>query len=131
MPGASNGSRLHPSAGTRTRSFDYSAMNLAGMFLLARLGEHLGVDLWHYNGEGGRNIRKALAYLAPFTDPRRPWPHEQISPLNRPAMLPLLLQARQVYKDPRVEDWTEQLPADEVTPHRAQLLYARPKGLAD
>ncbi len=32
----------------RTAAFGYSRFNLEALFMLATLGEHVGVDLWHY-----------------------------------------------------------------------------------
>ena len=63
----------------RTKSFGYSVMNLKGMFELARLGDLLGVDLWHYESPDHRSIRKALDFLTPYADPGKKWPHTQIA----------------------------------------------------
>ncbi|HEX9107174.1 MAG TPA: alginate lyase family protein, partial [Longimicrobiales bacterium] len=63
----------------RTRSLDYSAFNLDALTSLAELGRRAGVDLWHYTAPNGGSIPAALRYLAPFADPRRPWPGEQIT----------------------------------------------------
>src|SRR5206468_10167156 len=50
----------------RTRSWGYSIMNTDGLVDLATLGEHVGVDLWHYQTRDGRSLRSALLYLAPY-----------------------------------------------------------------
>ena len=76
----------------RTKSFSYSAMNLTGLFELARLGENAGVDLWSYN-KNGRSIRAALDFLLPFAQGQSKWTYQQIEPYNAEDFYPLLLQA--------------------------------------
>lgn len=66
----------------RTHSFNYSLYNLHGMICLAGLGKHLGIDLWR-EGSGNRTpLRRAVDYVAPFADPGKTWPHQEISDLN-------------------------------------------------
>src|SRR5690606_339613 len=40
----------------RTLSLTYTVANLGLLTQLARLGEHLGMDLWHYRSADGRSI---------------------------------------------------------------------------
>jgi hypothetical protein len=115
----------------RTRSFDYSAMNLAGFFALARLGEHVGVDLWQFASPDGISIRAALDYLAPYADAGSEWPYEQITKPGRPRLLPLLLQAAMVYGAPEYQERIAQLPGERVGDHRSLLLYPAPSAEQD
>jgi hypothetical protein len=82
----------------RTRSWDYSIMNLAGFFELAEMGERTGVDLWNYRTPDGRSIRKAFDYLAPFAAGERTWTHAQITPFRREAFDPLRRRAAAAWK---------------------------------
>ncbi len=41
----------------RTRGISYSVMNLNGLFLLATVGDRVGVNFWTYQGNGGKSIR--------------------------------------------------------------------------
>src|SRR5213594_2468283 len=61
----------------RTKSFSYSVYNLKALTLLADLGGHVGVDLWHYQTSDGRGIRVALDWLIPFATGEMKWTHEQ------------------------------------------------------
>jgi hypothetical protein len=66
----------------RTKSFSYTAMNLRGFLHLARLAEHVQVDLWNFRTSDGRSIEAALDWLAPFVAGRKQWTHQQISPME-------------------------------------------------
>ena len=110
----------------RTKSFGYSNMNLRGMFHLARLGEHAGVDLWHYRTDDGRSIRGALDYMAPFADPakKKEWSHQQLKGFKPISLLPALWQGALVYKDPKYSRLIDKLPENGVRESRCQLWYA-------
>jgi len=108
----------------RTRTFAYSLFNLQAFFMLASLGERVGVDLWHYRSADGRGIRGALDAVALYADPEKKWPHRELR-FDRSGLLPLLAQAAVVYGDPRYQQLLELLPRGEVAAHRARLLYPR------
>lgn len=50
----------------RTKAFGYSIKALTSFFIVARLAEHLDIDLWKYTTENGRSLRLALDFLLPF-----------------------------------------------------------------
>lgn len=77
----------------RTKSLNYSLFNLEALMLLARYGEQVGVDLWAFAPADGRSLRAALRYLAPYADPAKPWPKQDIEAADRVRVLPLLLEA--------------------------------------
>ena len=54
----------------------YSVFNLSGLFWLASIGQHIGMDLWDYKSHHGSGLQKALDYLLSYTDPRKmhAWP---------------------------------------------------------
>lgn len=85
----------------RTLAFTYSISNLRGFFEAATLGEHLGIDLWHFESEDGRSIRKALDWLIPFALEEQAFPYEELGRLRPERLRPLLRQASDVYGDPR------------------------------
>jgi hypothetical protein len=85
----------------RTRSFDYSTMNLTGFFALATLGERAGVDLWTYRTPDGRSLRRALDFLVPFASEPRKWPYEQMGDVQPQALHGLLRRAAAAWGEPR------------------------------
>jgi len=62
----------------RTKAWSYSVGNLDGLMTLARLGENVGVDLWRYQTDDGRSIRKAFLFLVPFANGEKKWPYQQL-----------------------------------------------------
>ena len=56
----------------------FGGMNLNGLIQLAELGRKNGVDLWNFETEDGRGLRKAVDYLRPFARAETPWPHPQL-----------------------------------------------------
>jgi hypothetical protein len=77
----------------RTKSLDYSCFNLEALVRLARLGEFVDVNLWKFSTADGRNLRAALRFVAPYADPEKKWPKEDIKAADRARILPLLVEA--------------------------------------
>ncbi len=71
-----DGSQPHELA--RTLSWNYTNMNLYGFMLLARLAEHVSVDLWNYQTADGKGIRPAIDWLVPYAKNEKEWTHQQI-----------------------------------------------------
>jgi len=94
----------------RTKSWDYSVMNLRGLFCLATLAEHVDVDLWNYVSPDGRSLRKALDYLASYAAGERKWPHKQIRTFHPQSLAPLLRQGSIAWREPRYESLLSRIP---------------------
>ncbi|PYX99190.1 MAG: hypothetical protein DMG64_19935 [Acidobacteria bacterium] len=95
----------------RTKSFGYSAFNLRALTELATLADQVGVDLWHFQTADGRSIRKALDYLLPYAMGEKQWPYRQIENMRPDEIAAPLLEAAQVYKDPKYEAAAKKLAA--------------------
>ena len=104
---------------TRTRSLHYSIFNLQAMFLIARLAEQVDVDLWH---AGDARIKAALDFLAPYADPAKHWPRNDVEEADRVRLLPILLQAADVFQDDTYLQLIEKLPLSERADQRANLV---------
>jgi hypothetical protein len=92
----------------RTKGLSYSVMNLEGLFDLAQLGEHAGVDLWVFESKGGRSVRKALDWLVPYVSGGKKWTYEQIEPYQPFDFVCLLLRAAPHY-GPRYRELADKL----------------------
>jgi hypothetical protein len=84
----------------RTKSLDYSLFNLEALFDCAALAEQVGVDWWHFATADGRSLRAALAYLAPYVDPAKSWPREDLHAADRSRLLPLFARYLQHADEP-------------------------------
>ena len=109
----------------RTKSWDYSSMNLRGWFTAATLGERAGVDLWKYQAADGRSIRKALDYLLPFAKDPAQWKTKQIVKLRPDKIVPLLDLAAVKYGEPKYADTARELSGGKGEPREA-LMGLRP-----
>lgn len=93
----------------RTKSFNYSEMNLTGLTELATLGEWVGVDLWTFETEDGRSIRKALEFLRPYVEvvpeglPPRVWHYKQVVPYQPEIIAPAFRMGSIGYEDEEYE----------------------------
>lgn len=92
-----DGSQPHELA--RTRSWDYSTMNLDGFVMLAELGDAAGVDLWSFRTKDGRGIRGAIDYLYPFATGEKKWTHRQLDTLRHEKLFWIIRRASRGYKD--------------------------------
>ena len=72
------------------------------MSVLARIGEHVDVDLWNYSTTDGRSIRRGLDFVMPYLLGEKEWPHEQIEEMSvSPTDTGLFFMAARRYQDPR------------------------------
>jgi hypothetical protein len=78
---------------SRTNSLDYSMFNLIGLFNLAQIGEHVGLNLWNYTNSEGGGLRKALDYLVPYVMQDKAWPYEQQDSFRKDYVASLLCMA--------------------------------------
>jgi len=77
-----------------------SLKNLEELFILARLGDRVGVDWWNYATPDGRSLHVALRYLAPYADPGKPWPKDDLVAGDRTRLFGLFAQALRHGDDP-------------------------------
>ncbi len=107
----------------RTRSLTYSLFNLEALARLAEMGRHVGIDLWSYAAPNGASLRRALDYLAPYADPARKWPGEQITPVSPSEMLVALRRAVPATRDARLAAALARVPEEATRADRSRLLY--------
>jgi alginate lyase len=111
----------------RTRALGYSAFNLVALMTLAEAGKQVGVDLYAYQAKDGRGVRRALDYLAPYADPSREWPHQQINEMDnaRRDLAYLLRRASIAFREAKYEELLEKHLAGAAAQQRWQLLWPR------
>lgn len=83
----------------RTKSWDYSVMNLEGLMSLALLAEQVDLDLWTSHARDRGDIRTAILYLQPFARDMKSWPHKQISAASPDRFNAIVRRAGKRYRD--------------------------------
>ncbi len=93
----------------RTRSWHYSAFNVAAFMDLATLGRHVGIDLWSYRTPDGRSIRQAVDFMVPYAAGERRWAYDQITPFTANTMHELLRRGAVAWKEPKYRALADQM----------------------
>jgi hypothetical protein len=106
----------------RTKSYGYCVMNLRGFFSLARLGEKLEMDLWNFEDDDGRSIRKSLDWVIEHAFGDGEWEHQNLSTINPGSLLPLLRMASVAWEEPAYENLLEELAGSNWAADRSNLL---------
>lgn len=107
----------------RTRAFDYSRFNILAHVELAMLGERLGVNLWNYQTEDGRSLRKAIDWLIPFATGEKSWEYKQITPIKVKEAALVFRRAANGMNEPRYEQLISKLKGGEGLPKNADLMF--------
>jgi hypothetical protein len=94
----------------RTLSISYTFFNLEALCACARLGEHVGVDLWNFRTADGRGIRAALEWVLPYALQEKQWENKQIKGGSFGPLYSLLRRAAVGCREPAFETKAEKLP---------------------
>ncbi len=93
----------------RTRSWDYSAMNLLGIMSYVQAAAQSGRDLWTYENPKGGSIRKAIDFMLPYLSEKNTWPHNQIQEKRNERLAEPLAIAARVYQHKPYKHLSEQI----------------------
>ncbi|MHA6758576.1 alginate lyase family protein [Streptacidiphilus sp. PAMC 29251] len=63
----------------RPTSYHYSNFNLLALTRLAQIGQHVGVDLWHYTTPSGGNLLKSIDYVVPAATGAAAWTSPELN----------------------------------------------------
>jgi hypothetical protein len=94
----SDGSQPHELA--RTKSMNYTTMNTMAFMSIARYAETTGVDLWNYETEDGRSIRKTVEFMLPYVVNGERWPWQQIVEHDKGSLVAFFKRASIGLNDP-------------------------------
>ncbi len=83
----------------RTTSWGYVNMNLSGFFKIARLAEHLSIDLWNYQTHDGKSLQKCVDWLLPYLKKEKAWDYKQIKKIEYSDTINILKIASKVYSN--------------------------------
>lgn len=96
--------------------------NLVGLFDLADLGRHVGVDLWGWQGAGRRSLQRAFTWLV-AQGLEKEWPHPQAGHFDAAWWVPLLRRGARRWADLGAEAQLRALPEVDWIGDRTNLLY--------
>src|SRR4029453_13052380 len=108
----------------RTQAWNYSLFNLEALFDAASIADKLGIDLWNYETQDKRGIRKALDWLLPFATGAKKWNYQQISAWQPEKLAPFLRRAALQYREMSYENALSKLPGV-IADQRFNLLYPK------
>jgi hypothetical protein len=87
----------------RTKGFDYTRFNILAHVEIATLAQRVGIDLWNYQTDDGRSLRKAIDWLVPYATGEKEWTYKQIRPAKMKEMAVVLRRAANAYHEPKYE----------------------------
>ena len=107
----------------RTKSWNYSMLNLEALMHLAWIGDRLGENLWTYRTDDGRCIRKAIDYLIPAALGKEAWMKPQIVRMETERMYTVLRIAALQYRSPEYDEASRKVPGLDFMASRANILF--------
>jgi hypothetical protein len=107
----------------RTKSWSYSTMNLDGMVELAQLGDSAGVELWSFQTNDGRSVRKAINYLYPYAIGDKKWTFQQIEEFQPERLYSIMLRAARGYHDEGYNKMMSKVPVLADSDERRLLMF--------
>jgi len=110
----------------RTKAFDYSRFNILAHEELAMLGQRVGLDLWSYQTDDGRSLRKALDWMVPYMTGEQKWQYKQIAPPKLKEAATVLRRAANGYNEPKYEQAIKKM-KDGTSPMTDLLFPAKTK----
>jgi len=107
----------------RTRSMHYSGFNADALSVLAEVGRHVGVDLWHFEAPAGGSLRGAIDHVAEYAWHPADWPGQQIDAVDQVLLVDLLRRAQAALGAPVYAAALAKCPPAMVAEARSALLY--------
>ena len=87
------------------------------------------MDLWNYQTDNGRSIRKAIDWLYPYGIGQKKWEYDQITPAKTADLFGILRCAAIAYHEPKYEELATK--AEAPTPSPAALTCCTPSRSSD
>ncbi|MFT6868191.1 MAG: hypothetical protein ACJA08_003041 [Cyclobacteriaceae bacterium] len=109
----------------RTKSMSYSIKNLDHLIENAIIAQHYGIDLWNYESEDGRSIKKAIKFLIPYMTGDKKWEYTQLGGLEAKmnGFKELIWIASHYLDDPLIDETVEILTKREQFQSEIILLF--------
>jgi len=127
LPNQLAGDGSFPEELRRTKPYGYSLFNLDAMTTVCQIASDRANDLWRYELPDGRGIRKAVAFLFPFIENKKAWPHKPdvMHHDEWPMRHSSLLFAGLAYGEPKYLELWKKLPADSTVEEVIRNFFIR------
>jgi hypothetical protein len=111
----------------RTKPYGYSLFNLDAMTAVCQILSDRPNDLWRYELPDGRGIAKAVAFMFPFIENKKAWPHKPDVMYHEawPMRQSSLLFAGLAYGELTYLDLWRRLPADSTVEEVIRNFFVR------
>jgi hypothetical protein len=111
----------------RTKPYGYSLFNLDAMTAVCQILSDRANDLWRYELADGRGIRKAVAFLFPYIENKKAWPHQPDVMYHDewPMRHSSLLFAGVTYGEAKYLERWKRLPADSTVEEVIRNFFIR------
>lgn len=76
LPGQMSADGSFPRELRRTKPYGYSLFNLDAMAALCQILSVPADDLWHYQADSGKSVKKGIDFLYPYIADKRRWPYK-------------------------------------------------------
>ncbi|MCF2948546.1 alginate lyase family protein [Paraglaciecola aquimarina] len=106
---------------SRTRPLHYSLFNLEAYFYVARVGDHLGLDMWHYQTKGGKSLKQAIDFLLPAITQQGYWKDVKHKKMRVGRLFYFLQVAHEKYGENKYLESIEQLVPIVANEDRSEL----------
>jgi len=103
---------LQPLELVRTRSWDYSTMNLYAWVRLSLIADELNIDLWHKQTLDGKGIKGAIVWLMPFALKQKEWTYPEIGKFEYGNFKRIIFLAKDQYPDISFNEFYKKFPID-------------------
>jgi hypothetical protein len=107
----------------RTISLHYTAFAMEAFFIIAKMSNKTGFDLWNYTTPTGKSLTRSFNVLKPYFTNEKSWEGEQIKDYDFADGYLLLLEAAKQYNCKDCVQAVTKLAGDRASQLRLFLLY--------
>jgi Alginate lyase len=112
-----------PAEMARTISLHYSAFAMEAFFIIAKMADKTGFDLWNYTTPSGKSLKRSFTALKPYLANEKKWEGEQIKDYEFEDGFMLLCEASKHFICTDCREAVKRLAGDKAQRLRINLLY--------
>jgi len=106
----------------RTTSLHYTGFAIEAFFLVAQMGEEVGMDFWNYTSPSGKSLKRAFDVYYPYITKEKSWTGQQIKDFDFEEAYPLLVAGAKHFNCTNCTAGIKSIAADKAGKLRIKLL---------